>query len=324
MNSQISVIMPVYGRTQFVYNALQSVYSQTVGSWRLLIADDCSDERTTNLLYSQIRDERVKIVRRSKNVGLFANLNRAHYEAETDWQLILCSDDMLLPNAIETLSQCILKYPRSSVVLSSFVSIDRKGNELFDVNGMFYDYFATTTREFEPCSLLEPLLRYGSINGNISGMLINRKILTSIGMWREDWCQAADWEWIVRATENYTVLVNRQPIAQVRVHSEQLSVSNRKKRIDVREILEVLEMLVENPHLRSLRSRRLLAAHHAQYLLWNILKEVRISNLKEVIAQIMIIHKKVGLLITLRALISSLPQRIMLIGKNRPLKPPTL
>lgn len=323
MNEPITIIMPVYGRAELLEEALESVFSQSDPNWRLLIADDGSDPITADLIQMQAVDPRVQTVRRDTNLGLFANLNHAHLEAVTSWHLILCSDDRLLPDAIAILRSCIVQYPDSGVVLSSFCSIDAAGHERFDVNGSCYDRFAPSTRVFAPTTLLEPLLRYGSINGNITGILLHFQTFKAVGPWRSDWRQAADWEWLVRATQCTSVLVQRQPVAQVRVHAGQLSVTNRKLQREAEEILHVLGILMSHPSLATFPQRYRWAAHHAQFLLWNTCKAAPRVGVLATVRQLILIHRHVGILRTLFAMVVTIPQRLLIRGTDLPLSPPS-
>ena len=100
MSDLITIVLPVYGRSALLREALASVYAQEDPDWRLLIADDGSDVHTAELILHQRVDSRVRVVRRSQNFGLFGNLNAAIQEVKTPWQLILCSYDLLEPQAI--------------------------------------------------------------------------------------------------------------------------------------------------------------------------------------------------------------------------------
>jgi hypothetical protein len=322
MNGPITIVLPVYGRAELLEEALDSVYGQSDPNWRLLIADDGSDSTTVALIERQLDDPRVQVVRRSRNLGLFANLNQAHREARTGWQLILCSDDRLESHALATLRACAASHPSCGLVLSSYRSIDAAGNARFDVNGYHYDQFAPSTREFAAGALLEPLLRFGSINGNITGMLVRTALFELTGPWRADWSQAADWEWLVRATLATPVLVQRQPIAQVRVHAGQLSVSNRKLQREGEEILQVLASLLNQPALAALPQRHRWAAYHAQFLLWNALKAAPRVGLSATLRQLALIQRSVGLRRTSWAMLASVPRRFQIRGTDRPLPPP--
>ena len=141
-------------------------------------------------------------------------------------------------------------------------------------------------------------------------------------MWRADWSQSADWEWLIRACTKTSVLVRREPIARVRVHEGQLSVSNRKLQRENLETLEVLALLLSHHDLQSCAPRRSWAAHHAQFLLWNAMKASPRVGFQATAHQLRLIHQHVGLLPTILALLRTLPRRVRIRGTTQPLLPP--
>ena len=66
----------------------------------------------------------------------------------------------------------------------------------------------------------------------------------SAGGFREDWRHAADWEWLIRASEQKALLLNRKPIAAVRTHPAQLSEKNRVSGHEITEVAAVIEGLL--------------------------------------------------------------------------------
>jgi len=321
MTPLITVVLPVFGRPLFLSSAINSVLNQDDPDWELLIADDGSDSETYSLLQSYTFDRRIKLIRRQYIVGLFSNLNKTITEVSSPWQLILCSDDLLLPNAITRLKQLTRTYRDCNLILSSFLSIGSSGEPKPDVNGLFYDRFSPETRVFSVNTLLPHLLHYGSVNGNITGMLIHRSLFIDAGNWRGSWSQSADWEWLIRATSAGSILVNRDPIAYVRIHPQQLSVSNGRNTTEIHETSVVLHTLLLHPYLANLPQRYEWAAHHSQFLLWNIFKHWRHTGFKESLHSIIRIHMTVGIMRTLRALITSMPGRIRNYKTGLPLLP---
>lgn len=323
MSGLITVVLPVYGRSALVEGAIASVRAQSAPDWRLLIADDGSEPATEALLGRlAASDPRIRLVRRPRNLGLFANLNATLAELATPWLLILCSDDLLEPEAIAVLEGVIAAHPRCELVLSTYRSIDGAGAFRFDVNGWYTDHFAPETREFAPGELMPHLLRFGSVNGNITGMLIRAELFSRTGPWRSDWRQAADWEWLIRAAERATVLIHRRPIARVRVHAEQLSSANRIDQREGEEIAAVLRQLRHHPALASWPQRHRWAAYHAQFLLWNALKAWPRVGWRATARQLGLIRHSAGLGRTALALLAVLPGRLRIRGTDLPLPPP--
>ena len=89
--------------------------------------------------------------------------------------------------------------------------------------------------------MIPSLLRLGSLNGNITGMAFSKALWIEAGGFREDWSHASDWEWLIRASEIGPILLNREPIAEIRTHGSQLSVQIAKVGLNCSRLHKSLE-----------------------------------------------------------------------------------
>jgi len=312
MNGQsITILLPVYGRAELLAEAWASLQVQTDPHWQLLIADDGSDGATAAWIAAvPAKDQRTIWIRRSQNLGLFANLNAALETLdEISWVLLLCSDDRLLPNAVATIKKLRNQWPEAPWILSTHLSIGSQGEPLANTSAVDHCQFAATTCTFKSDQFIPLLLRYGSINGNLTGMAFSIQLWREAGEFRSDWRHAADWEWLIRASENAPVLLNREPIAQVRTHPAQLSNANQTSGDELLEVAAVQRLLLAHPLLQNEPRRYKWAAHRLQFQLWNLLKQSANGHWHGVLPGFAQIQKTVGLLPALIALLAWLPQR---------------
>ena len=308
----ITIVLPVYGRSELLEPALSSVLTQTSPNWHLLIADDGSDSVTQGFLkrwVTEHADPRLRWVRRPQNLGLFANLNRAITEAKTDWVLLLCSDDLLLPSALHTIEALRQRWPEAELILSTFESINADGSARPADSAWHHDQINEQTALIQPEQMLPALLQLGSVNGNLTGMAFRRSLWDSIGGFREDWRHASDWEWLCRAASHGPMVLNRTPIAQVRTHASQLSNSNRCSGHELQEVTEVVHMLMTHPLLAKHPKRNRWAAHVMQFQLWNLLKGIASRPPAESLHFLQLIRQAIGLRQTAKELIRWLPTR---------------
>ena len=100
----VSIIMGIYNTpdSQILKKAIDSICEQTFTEWECIICDDGSLDNTYKLLLSLTRqDQRFKIIRNEKNLGLAASLNhcleyvRGRYIARMD------ADDINFPDRLE-------------------------------------------------------------------------------------------------------------------------------------------------------------------------------------------------------------------------------
>ncbi len=313
MNGQapITILLPVYGRSALLAEAWHSLQDQSDPDWQLLIADDGSDGATAAWIAAgPAKDQRTIWIRRSQNLGLFANLNAALETLdEISWVLLLCSDDRLLPDAVATIKKLRNQWPEAPWILSTHLSIGSDGEPLANTSAVDHCQFAATTCTFKSDEFIPLLLRYGSINGNLTGMAFSVQFWREAGVFRSDWRHAADWEWLIRASEKAPVLLNREPIAQVRTHPAQLSNANQTSGDELLEVAAVQRLLLAHPLLKNEPRRYKWASHRLQFQLWNLFKQAAKGNWHRVLTGLQHIHITVGLLPAFIALLTWLPQR---------------
>lgn len=101
-NSGVSIIMPVYNCQDFVVAAIESVISQTYAHWELIVIDDGSTDSSGQICdyYSSI-DDRIKVFH-TANEGLSCARNYGLEHATFEYICFLDSDDLILPDALQT------------------------------------------------------------------------------------------------------------------------------------------------------------------------------------------------------------------------------
>ncbi|MFN7054747.1 glycosyltransferase family 2 protein [Hyphomonas sp.] len=98
-----TVIIPCYNSEATIERAVRSALSQTLPV-RVIVADDCSTDRSFEILQRMAESEpRLTVFRLDRNGGPSAARNAALARVETDWVAGLDSDDYLLPRRMELL-----------------------------------------------------------------------------------------------------------------------------------------------------------------------------------------------------------------------------
>lgn len=98
----LDIIVPAYNVEQYIEECLNSVLSQsTKWSYRVIIIDDGSTDRTGQIIDTYKADKRVKIIHQ-KNRGFSGARNRGLDELDSRYVTFLDSDDILMPHAIES------------------------------------------------------------------------------------------------------------------------------------------------------------------------------------------------------------------------------
>lgn len=100
---QITVIMPVYNAAQSLARAVEGILSQSVAALELLLVDDGSTDGSGDLCRAFARnDPRVRALHQ-ENAGICAARNHGLRCAKGRYITFCDDDDLLLPNALQTL-----------------------------------------------------------------------------------------------------------------------------------------------------------------------------------------------------------------------------
>ena len=95
MNKMISILMSVFNDQENIDNAVTSILNQTYENFEFLIIDDFSSDYTYEKLIShQKKDDRIKIFRNEKNLGLTKSLNFLLYKSRGEFIARQDSDDI--------------------------------------------------------------------------------------------------------------------------------------------------------------------------------------------------------------------------------------
>ena len=99
----VSIIIPVYNASKYLSDCLDSVLSQSYSQLEVILIDDGSRDDSLSLCRQYAaRDERVFVIHQ-KNGGPGAARNAGLEQATGEYLLFFDSDDLVLPNAIQTM-----------------------------------------------------------------------------------------------------------------------------------------------------------------------------------------------------------------------------
>lgn len=124
---KISVVIPVYNRPEMVVRAIESVRSQTLSPYEIVVVDDGSTDRTPAVLRKY--DSLIRSLR-TPNRGVAAARNAGVAIAEGEWIAFLDSDDMWDPKKLEIQSAFHKTHPDILISHTAEIWIKR-GRRIF-------------------------------------------------------------------------------------------------------------------------------------------------------------------------------------------------
>ena len=96
----VSVIMPVFN-SRWLAEAVDSVLKQSYGQFELILVDDCSTrQQTIEVLERVRRDERVRVISNSRNLGISGATNVGIEASQGEYIAFIDHDDLIHPDAL--------------------------------------------------------------------------------------------------------------------------------------------------------------------------------------------------------------------------------
>jgi teichuronic acid biosynthesis glycosyltransferase TuaG len=208
----VSIITPSWNVERLIGETIESVKTQSLGDWELLIADDCSTDKTAAVIESYaVKDPRIKLIRQLRNGGPALARQAAMEQARGRFVAFLDSDDLWLPAKLER--QVAFAYEhRAALSFTAFRRINEDGS----ITGRLIPV---------PASLnYEQLLKNTSIATLTA--LVDRDIAGDVAMKNEPYDDFCLWLSILKA--GHVAHGLNEDLARYRVRG--LSVSSRRLR----------------------------------------------------------------------------------------------
>ena len=136
----ISVTIPAY-KSQFLYECIESVLSQTYKDFELIIVDDNSPLNLYDIV-RQFSDDRIRYFKNDKGFGgyhVVGNWNKCLEYARGEYIICMGDDDKLRPNCLADYAALIEKHPGLDIYHSRTEMIDENYN-VIDMQIPFPEY----------------------------------------------------------------------------------------------------------------------------------------------------------------------------------------
>lgn len=130
MKNRIDIIMGVYNCAETLEESIDSILNQTYKYWHFIICDDCSIDKTYNILkkYKKEYPDKFTILKNNKNMGLNYTLNKCLEKCTGEYIARQDGDDISLPTRFEEEIKILEKNKKYALVSSSMISFDENGD----------------------------------------------------------------------------------------------------------------------------------------------------------------------------------------------------
>ena len=213
----VSVIMSVYNGEKHVQEAIDSILRQHYAQFEFIIIDDRSTDATPDILqHAEQSDARIKILKNPENIGLTRSLNLGIQASRGEYLARQDADDRSHPDRLQQQVAFLEIHPEVMLLGTSTYFIDEAGNVLGQ------EFLTSGAINIKRDLMRGNQFRHGSL-------MMRRKCLTTIGMYREEFKYAQDYDLALRIAESYAIDNLPKFLYYYRISPDAISVKNGKE-----------------------------------------------------------------------------------------------
>lgn len=209
MNPLVTIVIPTHNRLRLVHQAIASVVAQTYTNWELIIADDGSDDRTSETIIA-MNDSRIKVVElvHSGNIASVRNLGVSKGKGE--WLAFLDSDDIWMPRKLEIQLFILLQEKK------------RWGYGAYELMNNEMQVIPAKAGKYRPISgwIIEDLLSTEA-SVNIGTLMVERSLFEEVGGFNicTELLYREDYEFVIRLSLKSEAFAVSELLMRVREHA---------------------------------------------------------------------------------------------------------
>ena len=203
---QVSVVIPVFNGEQTIKRALDSVCAQTFSNLEVVVVDDASNDRTSDIV-AQYACDRLTIIRSPENQGAGAARNIGIAQARGRWVAFLDADDAWKPAKLEKQIALLERSKKSVAACATGYDLEKDGRR----QGI--------TLNLTPERFRSDIL-FGCTISPGSTLVVERYVFDEIGGFDENFRRLEDWDWLLRFSERYDMEFVPEPFAEIYLTSK--------------------------------------------------------------------------------------------------------
>lgn len=122
----VSFIIPVKNGGEYFKMCLNSIFSQTLKTFNVIVLDNASTDDTVQWL-TELGDPRVTVYSSEVPLSIEKNWDRIKSVKREEWMMIIGHDDLLSPEYLEEMQKLTAQHPKASLYQCHFNYIDENG-----------------------------------------------------------------------------------------------------------------------------------------------------------------------------------------------------
>ncbi len=223
----VSVIMPAYNAEKYIAQAIESILGQTYKDFELIIINDCSCDRTEEIILSY-DDPRIVYVKNEQNLGVAKTLNVGLEIAKGEYIARMDADDMSLPQRFAK-QVAFLNANEDVAVLGTNV-------ETFNETGTICTGWSATDPEqmkvdmLFACGLAHP------------SVMMRTNVIRQLGGYAPDYHGLEDYELWCRVLEKHQITTLPDILLRYRVHGGQVTQNQSARYLDLLRAVKIRQI----------------------------------------------------------------------------------
>lgn len=212
---RVSVIIPAFNAQNVIAESLKSILNQTYGAIECIVIDDCSTDRTWQILQEfAASDTRVRIYQNQNNLGVGGNRNKGIGLAKGEFICWQDADDIALPDRIALQLRYLQENPQVGVV------------------GGYLQFFGTNVKESirkypeHDRELRKIIFKFNPIAQ--PAMMCRAECFRAVGLYNEKYRVDEDLDMLFRLGEKYEFANVQQVVIRYRQDEKSLTGANLK------------------------------------------------------------------------------------------------
>lgn len=265
----VSVIAPAYNHEKYIIDSLKSIAQQTYYNKQLIVIDDCSSDKTVELIEKFINNEIVRelfpagirFVKHEKNLNAHRTINEGINMAIGKYISIINTDDCYEKERLSLMID-MLKNERARIAFSKVRCIDENGQY---ISHELFELMETNIYKYPTPSFALTMQNVAIGTGNF---VLEKSLFEEVGGFSENYHFIHDWDFILKASLISEPVYVKDTCYLYRFHS-----TNTIKQIDenreneLKKDSEVKMVLLD--FLKAIRNRKIENPIFDDILVWD-------------------------------------------------------
>ena len=219
-----SIIMCCYNSEKYLKETLLSVINQTYQNFELIIIDDGSTDKTSDIIKQFIDNNKCIDIQNFhiQNSGLAAARNFGINKARYTWIAIIDHDDLWLSEKLEIQKNDILKNNSKKLFFSDFYILKNQKKESRFKIFKEKDGFDTPSLDLSKNKAFINLIINGCFIGS-STVIFNKEIIKEIGLFNKNYKFLTDYIFFIEVSKKYQLHCSSKVLSIWRNHDDQAS-----------------------------------------------------------------------------------------------------